>query len=169
MEKRLNRRSGLLSLPIRTCWGTFWASYSRRGLAELRFPDSDPGEAAELESLSKRLDRWHQLTARAIDRMLRGKRLGRLPPMEPQRGTLFQRSVWSALRQIPYGQTRTYGEIARTIGCPKSSRAVGQACGANPIPLLVPCHRVLAAGNRLGGFSAGLHWKRRLLELEGAV
>jgi len=69
---------------------------------------------------------------------------------------------------IPPGQTRSYGEIARAIGNPKAVRAVGGACGANPIPVLVPCHRVLAAHRKIGGFSSGLDWKRQLLAIEGA-
>jgi O-6-methylguanine DNA methyltransferase len=69
--------------------------------------------------------------------------------------------------KIPLGKTRSYGEIAQAIGKPKAVRAVGGACGANPIPVLVPCHRVLAANNKIGGFSSGLGWKASLLEREG--
>lgn len=68
--------------------------------------------------------------------------------------------------QIKLGRTQSYGEIATTIGNPKAVRAVGGACGANPIPVLVPCHRVLAAQNKLGGFSSGLDWKKKLLARE---
>jgi O-6-methylguanine DNA methyltransferase len=75
--------------------------------------------------------------------------------------------VWSVMRTIWVGQTLSFGEIARAIGNPKAVRAVGGACGANPIPVLVPCHRVLAANGRIGGFSGGLDWKRKLLEREG--
>jgi O-6-methylguanine DNA methyltransferase len=71
------------------------------------------------------------------------------------------------MRQIRTGQTRSYGEIASAIGKPNALRAVGGACGANPIPVFVPCHRVLAANRKLGGFSGGLNWKRKLLEREG--
>jgi O-6-methylguanine DNA methyltransferase len=83
------------------------------------------------------------------------------------RGTAFQRAVWEADRRIPYGQTRTYGEIARAIGKPKAVRGVGGANGRNPVPLFVPCHRIVAKGG-LGGFTGGLHHKRKLLALEGA-
>ena len=68
--------------------------------------------------------------------------------------------------KIPLGRTRTYSEIATSIGAPNATRAVGNACGANPIPVLVPCHRVTASGGKLGGFSGGLDWKRRLLAVE---
>jgi len=85
-------------------------------------------------------------------------------PLTPA-GSEFQQRIWRALSQIPYGRTRTYGEIAAICGRPKGAQAVGAACGANPIPLIIPCHRVLAAGH-LGGFAYGLVTKRWLLELE---
>jgi methylated-DNA-[protein]-cysteine S-methyltransferase len=82
------------------------------------------------------------------------------------RGTEFQRDVWRALREIPYGETRSYGEIAAAVGRPRAYRAVGLANGANPVPLVVPCHRVIAAGGKLGGFGGGLDTSRMLLALE---
>lgn len=81
-------------------------------------------------------------------------------------GTAFQNAVWQALTTIPYGETRTYGQIAAQIGRPKAVRAVGAACGKNPILLLVPCHRVIGADGSLTGFAAGLPLKRLLLHLE---
>lgn len=82
------------------------------------------------------------------------------------KGTPFQLDVWSALRAIPYGQIRSYSDIARVIGRPKAVRAVGAANGANPVPIIVPCHRVIGANGALTGFGGGLSVKRRLLELE---
>lgn len=82
-------------------------------------------------------------------------------------GTAFQKAVWQQLCLLPFGQTATYGQIARAMGKPGASRAVGSAVGANPLLIFLPCHRVLAAGNRLGGFSAGLDAKQALLTLEG--
>lgn len=81
-------------------------------------------------------------------------------------GTAFQLRVWRRLLRIPYGTTRSYGELARAVGRPKAARAVGQACGANPVAIVVPCHRVVAAGGALGGYGGGLKLKRRLLDLE---
>ncbi|OCB15579.1 cysteine methyltransferase [Mycolicibacterium porcinum] len=81
-------------------------------------------------------------------------------------GTQFQRRVWDALRTIPYGETCTYGEIARQIGSPSASRAVGLANGHNPIGIIVPCHRVIGANGSLTGYGGGLDRKRALLELE---
>ena len=82
------------------------------------------------------------------------------------RGTPFQILVWTALRGIPYGRTTTYGDLARAIGHPQAVRAVGRALGANPLPILLPCHRVVARDG-IGGFSADPGWKRWLLEMEG--
>ncbi|APU14971.1 MULTISPECIES: methylated-DNA--[protein]-cysteine S-methyltransferase [Actinoalloteichus] len=81
-------------------------------------------------------------------------------------GTPFQQQVWSALREIPYGETVTYGWIAERLGRPTASRAVGAANGRNPISIIVPCHRVIGAGGALTGYGGGLHRKERLLELE---
>ena len=89
------------------------------------------------------------------------------PPLAP-RGSAFQRQVWQRLREIPRGQTITYGELARELGC-ASARAVGQAVGRNPISLLIPCHRVLGTGGRLTGYAGGLARKEALLRLEGAL
>ena len=81
-------------------------------------------------------------------------------------GTDFQRSVWEATRMIPYGETRSYGWIAEQIGQPKASRAVGQALKSNPLPIIIPCHRVIASDGRLGGFGGGVEMKKFLLRLE---
>jgi O-6-methylguanine DNA methyltransferase len=83
-------------------------------------------------------------------------------------GTPFQKKVWSALTKIPYGRTRSYQDIARTIGHPKAFRAVGNANGSNPVPLIVPCHRVIESNGGLGGFGHGLKVKKQLLDFERA-
>lgn len=82
-------------------------------------------------------------------------------------GTPFQQAVWEQLRAIPYGATATYGQIAARLGKPGAARAVGGACGANPVPLIIPCHRAVAAGGRLGGFTSGVWRKRLLIAIEG--
>ncbi len=82
-------------------------------------------------------------------------------------GSDFQRAVWAALRAIPYGQTRSYGQVAAAVGNPRACRAVGAANGANPLLIVTPCHRVVRTGGALGGFGAGLPVKARLLALEG--
>ncbi len=85
------------------------------------------------------------------------------------RGTPFQHAVWDALRAIPYGETRSYGDIAGAIGRPTASRAVGAANGRNPLPIVVPCHRVIGATGKLTGFGGGLETKAALLALERSV
>lgn len=87
-------------------------------------------------------------------------------PLAPV-GTDFQRSVWDALRRIGYGQTASYGQIAAAVGNPGAVRAVGSAVGANPIPVIIPCHRIIRADGSIGGFALGLDAKRLLLNIEG--
>jgi len=87
-------------------------------------------------------------------------------PLDLQ-GSQFQMQVWSALRRIPAGKVTTYGDIAARIGRPRGARAVGQACGSNPVVLFVPCHRVVAANGGLGGFGSGIRLKKALLDHEG--
>lgn len=82
-------------------------------------------------------------------------------------GTSFKEAVWGALRGIPRGSLRSYGEVASIIGRPKSARAVGGACAGNPLPIIIPCHRVIGADGRLGGYTGGVEIKRALLALEG--
>ncbi len=86
-------------------------------------------------------------------------------PLTPE-GTAFQRAVWEALQAIPYGETRTYGQIAAAVGRPKAFRAVGGACHCNPIGIIIPCHRVVGSSGRLTGYAGGLDRKAALLALE---
>ena len=158
----------LVELLIQTNDGAFRAHYSGKGLARLDFPkqpDCGPDSAGNPVPLQVR--RWHRRTSIAVQCILAGRAPRILPPLDLSSGTPFRQRVWNTLRRIACGRTRSYGEIARQIGQPQAVRAVGGACGANPIPLLVPCHRVLAANGRIGGFSGGLHWKRKLLAREG--
>lgn len=150
--------------------GPFTAWFSGRGLVRLEFPSAGGTTAAKRPDEhhnSIQFERWKKLTAQALREALGGQTPNTLPPLDLSRGTAFQQKVWAALRQIPPGATRTYAQIASAVRKPRASRAVGGACGANPIPIFVPCHRVLAANGGLGGFSSGLPWKRRLLEREG--
>ncbi|MDD4807061.1 MAG: methylated-DNA--[protein]-cysteine S-methyltransferase [Oscillospiraceae bacterium] len=86
-------------------------------------------------------------------------------PLSPE-GTAFQRDVWEALRKIPYGETRTYGQVAQAVGQPRACRAVGMACHRNPLLIVVPCHRVIGQNGSLTGFGAGLDAKAFLLQME---
>lgn len=96
---------------------------------------------------------------------LTGKRKNFLLPLAPE-GTIFMLRVWEALCAIPYGETRTYGDVANSIGKKKASRAVGMANNRNPIPVFIPCHRVIGKNGKLVGYRGGLQIKERLLELE---
>ncbi len=111
-----------------------------------------------------------ELTNRAVNQIqeyLAGKRTAFDVPLAPQ-GTEFQRRVWAALQNIPYGQTRTYADVAAVVGSPKATRAVGSANNRNPIAIIIPCHRVVGANGKLTGYAGGLALKQRLLDLERA-
>ena len=157
------------ALPIPTPDGKFVAHYSRQGLCGMDFPSlaKRPRAGTAAGPPPPRIRRWHTTTTHALVRALQGQAPELLPPLDCSSGTEFQRRVWRVLRSIRPGQTRSYAEVAQEAGNPMAVRAVGGACGANPIPVFVPCHRVLAANHRLGGFSGGLDWKRALLAREG--
>ncbi|MGA2870034.1 MAG: methylated-DNA--[protein]-cysteine S-methyltransferase [Verrucomicrobiota bacterium] len=162
-------KSELIELPITTRDGEFMAHYSEQGLAGLNFPKAKAASsrAVNAKQIPLKILQWHRTTTAALKKILAGLEPGELPPLDWAGTTDFQKSVWKAMLKIPLGKTKSYGEIAQAIGNPKAVRAVGGACGANPIPVLVPCHRVLAANNKIGGFSSGLGWKASLLEREG--
>ena len=124
---------------------------------------------AEIPGVRAKISGWHRLTTRALKEALLAKSISELPPFDLDDATAFQRKVWLALQKIPAGQTKTYGEVARDIGNPKATRAVGSGCGANPLPILIPCHRMVAVRGKIGGFSGGVKWKEMLLKREGAL
>ena len=107
-------------------------------------------------------------TRRQLDEYFDGRRRSFDLPLAP-RGTAFQQQVWLALREIPYGETISYAQLARRLDMPTATRAVGAANGRNPLPIVVPCHRVIGADGSLTGFGGGLPTKRFLLELEGVL
>jgi len=164
-------KSPLVELPIQTAAGEFTARYSDNGLVRLKFPPALTASqrATKGDSVPAKIRAWHRATGSALKKILAGKLVNHLPPIDWCGATEFQQSVWRELLKIPTGKTKSYGEIAQAIGKPKAVRAVGGACGANPIPVLVPCHRILAANHKLGGFSGGLARKRSLLAREGIV
>ena len=156
-----------MKMVIQTTDGDFVAHYSAHGLARLEFPGGTAEPAATSEPINAAQARdWHALTVRALKEALAGRTPRVLPPLDLTNGTDFQRRVWNVLRRISSGRTRSYGEVAAGVGNTSAARAVGTACGANPIPVLVPCHRVLPSNRKLGGFSGGLDWKRKLLARE---
>ncbi len=162
-----------MRVEIKTVAGVFVARFSDRGLAALEFPGPRQsvtraaGPRATVEP--KTLRAWTGQTRRALVAVLSARPITHGPPLDLSAGTAFQQRVWSALRRIAPGRTQTYSELAAAVGQPRASRAVGGACGANPIPVIVPCHRVVAANGGLGGFSGGLNWKVELLAREGTL
>ena len=151
--------------------GPVFAAETRKGLFSVTLGQDG------LQGLLKYAKRWYseaQIVPTVVDASSQleeyfdGSRQEFDLPLDFQ-GTDFQIEVWKALLSIPYGQTKTYGEIAGLVGRPKSTRAVGQACGANPIPIVTPCHRVLRSDGGLGGYGSGLNWKEWLLDHEKRI
>jgi methylated-DNA-[protein]-cysteine S-methyltransferase len=126
--------------------------------------------AAEADDGGQDVAIHHHLLAAAtqLDEYFAGERTSFDLALDPQ-GTPFQRRVWFALADIPYGKTTSYAELARRVGSPKAFRAVGQANGKNPLAIILPCHRVINSDGSIGGYGGGLPMKRQLLALEGAA
>ncbi len=118
------------------------------------------------QSISEEAAEVIGLAVRQISEYIAGARREFSVPLH-LKGTDFRLKVWDELRKIPFGATVTYKELAARIGSPKACRAVANACGSNPFPILIPCHRVVASGGRVGGYTGGLDIKLALLELEG--
>ena len=140
-----------------------------KGVCMVDFLTSEKAFLKELKSLFRgeivRDDQKNKAVLSQLKRYLKGE-LQRFDCPLDFRGTPFEKKVWSKLAKIPYGQTRSYKEIARAIGHPKASRAVGNANGKNPLPLIVPCHRVIESDGGLGGFGHGIKVKKQLLDFE---
>ena len=139
--------------------GTIWLARDEHGLRTVAFTGTRGAHSADILLLGAA----EQLLA-YFDRELEQFEL----PLSPG-GTDFQRRVWDAVSAIPYGETTSYSALAASIGSPRACRAVGAANGRNPLPIVVPCHRVVGAGGLLTGYGGGLPRKRTLLELEGAA
>jgi methylated-DNA-[protein]-cysteine S-methyltransferase len=146
------------TVALPTAMGTFEADLSDAGVQALRFPDQRLGAAAGGDPRATVL-------AEELDAFLRGELVTFRFPVD-LRGTPFQLGVWQELRAIPYGEVRSYSQVAAAIGRPSAVRAVGAANGANPVPIIVPCHRVIGSTGKLTGFGGGLPWKLRLLSIE---
>ena len=135
----------------------------RRNTSERKLVASLPGGAQQVKIGD---DETAARLANELARYFDGKRGPFRTRLDLSAGTAFQRRVWQALRRIPFGETASYADVARRIGSPRACRAVGQANGANPVPIIVPCHRVIRCSGALGGFGAGLPVKRWLLRHE---
>jgi methylated-DNA-[protein]-cysteine S-methyltransferase len=155
-------------------FGPLLLAKTRRGLVRVGLPNQDTDELLVdlTERVSPRvLEAPAELdeTRRELDLYFEGKLDHFGLPLDWQLSSGFRQRVLRAINRIPYGQTRSYTEMARKAGNERAVRAAGTACGSNPIPLVVPCHRVLRSGGALGGYGGGLPMKRALLELEGVL
>jgi methylated-DNA-[protein]-cysteine S-methyltransferase len=148
--------------------GSLKLFFTDRGLTALEFAGKGASLAPEPDAPPPHLKPLVEAAKRELIAYLNGSPTDFTALTLDPRGTPFQLRVWQELRRIPRGQTISYGELARRVGSPKASRAVGQANAVNPIPLIIPCHRVIAADGSLGGYSSGLDRKRWLLRHEGA-
>ena len=137
-------------------------------LTGLRFGEGETQATSSLPIFDE-VTRWldEYFSSKRTENAIMGEKTDGRIAVKPK-GTLFQQRVWQALLTIPYGETVSYGEIARMVGC-KSAQAVGQAVGANPIALLIPCHRVITAHGQIGGYEYGIEIKKRLLEVENIL
>ena len=163
------------SMIFRSPWGWMGLAESSKGIQAIVLPKrSKRAVELDLRSQSKgpvQQEESAQLeTARCqlLD-YLSGRRNTFDVPIDLSQGTSFQRKVWRTLQRVPYGKLRSYQWIAARVGGRHYARAVGNAVGANPIPIVIPCHRIVAHDASLGGFSGGLSMKRKLLSLEGTL
>lgn len=160
--------------PLETSCGRYHAVFTARGLARLSFPTDDPRECARWQA------RWAPSAEVCADDMRLSElaaelnayfagQLRRFSTPLDLHGTSFQRQVWQAVLAIGYGECRSYAAIAAAIGTPRAYRAVGAANGANPVPIVVPCHRLLGSNGALVKYGGSLVLKQQLLRLEGAL
>ena len=163
---------------FKTCWGWMGIAATACGVSAVVLPktsrraveqalkEAGPAEPSLQGTASKSAENHVKAARAAIEDYLTGTTRNFALSLDLGGQPRFRRRVLGVLQRIPYGRVRSYGWVARKLGKPSATRAVGGACGANPVPLLVPCHRVVASDGSLGGFSGGLTIKKRLLRLE---
>ncbi len=147
---RTNKGISFLTYP-QSRWQKFFSALSRDETIDLKRDDE------KFSSLKKTMRSYFA-----------GKKVSFKEPLDLTGGTPFQKKVWKAMLKIPSGQTRSYGWLAKQVGGKNKARAVGSACGANPLPIIIPCHRVIREDGSLGGYGGGLDLKKKLLRVEGA-
>jgi O-6-methylguanine DNA methyltransferase len=151
--------------------GRLWVAATSKGLCRVNFASSEEEFLTSLkkevhEETKRGKDPFRDLFER-LEKYFRGESTSFSDLPLDLRGTDFQRRVWRAVAEIPYGETSTYGEVAARVGHPRAHRAAGSALKRNQLLIVVPCHRVVRSDGRLGGFSGGTEGRRRLLRLEG--
>lgn len=163
------------AIVFKSPWGWMGISESDKGIRSIVLPKkSKRAVESELREESNELVQQGASTRLEVARRqlldyLAGKRSTFDVLLDFSQGTSFQRQVWRTLQRVPYGKLRSYQWIALRVGGPQYARAVGNAVGANPLPIVIPCHRIVAHDASLGGFSGGLPMKRKLLGLEGTL
>jgi methylated-DNA-[protein]-cysteine S-methyltransferase len=149
--------------------GTIFVASTEKGVCRIDFHTTEKDFLAQLKKqVPGRIVKGDGPNRRVLSQLrkyLEGKLKQFDCPLDME-GTAFQKRVWSALKKIPYGKTRSYADVARAIGHPKAFRAVGNANGSNPVPIVVPCHRVIESNGGLGGYGSGIDVKKQLLEFE---
>ncbi len=167
MERRREIRYFELESPV----GRLLVVLSEWGLLRIAFGESTPREIERIAGRLRPRTEPAKVYGEPLEEELRsyfgGKPQSFKIPVDYALVTPFSADVLTALRKVPFGRTTTYGDLAGQVGRPRAARAVGQAVGANPIPIVIPCHRVFASDGTLGGYSGGLHRKKKLLEIEG--
>jgi len=158
-------------IMVMTPAGMIGLSLSEKGITGIELPRRGKGScrrAAGVRSVRRESgpSPVGNRAAMQLRRYFAGERVTFHLPLDLPQTTDFQQAVWKETAKIPYGETRSYAWIARRIGRPRAARAVGQALGANPVPVIIPCHRVISSAGTLGGFSGGLSMKRYLLGVE---
>lgn len=165
------------TIAHRNLWGQWTFVFEKSKLCSLRYTGPEVpssvqacayAEADTLHTLPSSVARAYRKAVQQLNHYLSGKLREFTLPFKIY-GTDFQQKVWTALTEIPYGETRTYKQVAETIGEPRATRAVGAALHANPLQIILPCHRVVGKGGSLVGYALGLELKRRLLVIEGAI
>jgi methylated-DNA-[protein]-cysteine S-methyltransferase len=160
-EKAMSLVYKKISSPV----GKLTLVASDKGLVAVLWENDKPTRVRLAELVEKKSHSLLLEAERQLKQYFTGKRKNFSVPLD-MKGTHFQRSVWEALLDIPFGETRTYGQLAKQLGNPQAMRAVGAANGRNPISIIVPCHRVIGSSGKLTGFAGGLEAKERLLSLE---
>jgi len=169
ITKHSDRETLSLS-PYHSPLGLYVIVSSQKGIVCLVTEPEVNARLRRWESAGIRLQeggRHNEALARELDEYFNGRLCQFTVPLD-LRGTPFQCQVWEELRRIPYGETHTYGQVARALGRPSAARAVGQANRRNPVAILVPCHRVIGSNGKLTGYAGGLNRKEALLDLEAA-
>lgn len=155
----------MYTIEVETALGTIWICGDDKGVTQIKLPRKKNSAIKNEPIESKKIPEHLTQASQQLKEYFKGKRKTFSLPLSIN-GTIFQCQVWEIIRSIPYGQTMSYGEIARQLGNKGKARAVGGAANANPLPLVIPCHRVVGQNGSLTGFAGGIEMKKTLLNLE---